>query len=245
MRAADQLVEVYFQRIWAQVRDIDGWLTEKQALLLWRSAIAAPGDKFAEIGSHRGKSAAVLICSRPSVNLLAVDPWEDVRWGGGSESFDCFRRNLESIGCWNRVEVFRGLSTEAFEKLESERRFDLVYLDGAHDYATARGDMASWRTLISKHGLLGIHDCFSSVGVTRALLIELFCDREWRYVSRERSLLIFKRERDPWLKWFLGRLLMVPCLLWFGRNLVVKTAKRQGWKTLALALGHRQATDPF
>ena len=72
-------------------------------------------------------------------------------------------------------------------------------------------------------GTLLIHDSFSSVGVTLAIMRELMFGGRWRYVGRARSLTEYRADLDgswPSRVGNAGRqLLQLP---WFFKNLLVK-----------------------
>ena len=61
-----------------------------------------------------------------------------------------------------------------------------------------------------------VHDAFSSVGVTLALLSSVVPSRSWRYVGRDGSLAAYVRERPDGFGRELGE------LGFFARNLVRK-----------------------
>ena len=61
---------------------------------------------------------------------------------------------------------------------------DVLYIDGAHRYAPARADIRAWGHRVADGGTLLIHDSFSSVGVTLAIVRELVPGRRFRYVGR-------------------------------------------------------------
>jgi hypothetical protein len=61
-----------------------------------------------------------------------------------------------------------------------------------------------------------VHDPFSSVGVTLALLTSVVPSPSWRYVGRDGSLAAYVRDRSPGMGRELGH------LGWFARNLVRK-----------------------
>ena len=79
---------------------------------------------------------------------------------------------------------------------------DVLYVDGAHRYGPARADLRDWGARVQAGGTLLVHDAFSSVGVTLAILRELVAGRRFRYVGRTRSLAEYRadldRIRDGW-----------------------------------------------
>src|ERR1700677_2029847 len=86
-RAAPPFDMNTFSTAWDRAQRIDGWLTEGQARLLFDAARRAPaGQTIVEIGCHHGRSTVILATAKATgVRLLAVDPYGDERWGGGSE----------------------------------------------------------------------------------------------------------------------------------------------------------------
>jgi hypothetical protein len=68
-----------------------------------------------------------------------------------------------------------------------------------------------------------IHDSFSSVGVSLAIMRELLTSRRFRYVGRSRSLTEFRADLDPSARARLvNALRLLAQLPWFVKNLLVK-----------------------
>ena len=74
-----------------------------------------------------------------------------------------------------------------------EGEIDLLYVDGAHRYAPARDDIDSWGARVPPGGRMLVHDAFSSVGVTLAILRLLVFSREFAYAGRSGSLAEYRR----------------------------------------------------
>src|SRR5581483_12028326 len=70
----------------------------------------------------------------------------------------------------------------------------LLYIDGAHRYGPARDDIRVWGGRVAPGGMVLIHDSFSSVGVTLAILRELAFGFRFRYVGRSGSMTEYRRE---------------------------------------------------
>ena len=69
----------------------------------------------------------------------------------------------------------------------------LLYVDGAHRYRPARADLAGWGRRVAPGGAMLVHDAFSSIGVTLALLTECVFSARWRYAGRTGSLAEYER----------------------------------------------------
>jgi hypothetical protein len=84
-----------------------------------------------------------------------------------------------------------------------------------------------------------VHDAFSSIGVTAALLVECVARDGWRYVGRTGSLAEYERAPEPLsrgerLRSALRQLGQLP---WFARNVLIKTLVLAGLRPLAHRIG--------
>ena len=121
-----------------------------------------------EVGSHHGRSAVVLASGLPEgARLVAVDPFPDDWRYGAAGTEQRFRANLERVGVTGRVDLRVAGSRDVRRTWQG--RLDLVYIDGKHDYWTVRDDLR-WAGLVEPGGWVLVHDAFSSLGVTTALL---------------------------------------------------------------------------
>ena len=149
---------------------IPGWLTETEAI--WLAEHAAYSSCIAEIGSWRGRSTRALADHTPGV-VFAIDSWDDSAigypgWWTATEApslyrqpnwlWDEFHKHLGShIG--TRVLPLRMFSAYAYEVFQRRgQRFDMVFIDGSHDYAHVRGDILMFRELLTPHGIICGHD---------------------------------------------------------------------------------------
>jgi predicted O-methyltransferase YrrM len=229
-----------FDAAFAVASPIPGWLTEGQARCLFDSAQAVPeGGTVVEIGSHQGRSSVVLAAALPrGARLVAVDPFpEDWRYGApGTEAI--FRRNVAAAGAAANVDLRVATSREVRSAWQGP--LDLLYIDGKHDYWTCRDDLR-WTAHVVAGGTVLVHDAFSSLGVTTALLRELATTRTLRYTGRVGSLARLEVAR-PGVR---DRLRPAADLPWWARNLVVKVLLRLRLRRLAALLGHHGRADPF
>ena len=189
------------------------------------------GQQIVEIGSFRGRSTIVLASAAPDgVRIVAIDPHagndrgpQEIE-GFAAEAADdhtVFERNLEAAGVRDRITHVRSFSDVAHADVEGA--LDVLYVDGAHRYAPARADIRDWGARVADGGTLLIHDSFSSVGVTLAILRELVPGRRFRYVGRARSLTEYRADLPAGLGARLanaGRQLVQ--LPWFVKNLGIK-----------------------
>ena len=158
---------------------VGGWLSDDQALRLWTRALeVAPGGQIVEIGSFQGRSTIVLAAAaHDGVEVVAVDPHagndrgprEIEGYGAEAEAdHELFHANLDGAGLHDRVRHVRAFSHDALGQVEGP--VDLLFIDGAHRFAPALADVREWGDRVVPGGTMLVHDAFSSVGVTLALL---------------------------------------------------------------------------
>ncbi|MFZ9629765.1 MAG: class I SAM-dependent methyltransferase, partial [Ilumatobacteraceae bacterium] len=138
-----------------------------------------------------------------------------------SEDFVSFHRTLAESGVADRVRHVRAPSDAAHSHVDGS--IEVLYVDGAHRYAPARADVRDWGRRVVPSGTLLVHDSFSSVGVTMALVRELFFSNRFRYVGRSRSLAEYRADLAPgWRARSANVLRQIAQLPWFVRNMTIK-----------------------
>jgi predicted O-methyltransferase YrrM len=238
----------------AAVRDVQGWMTDAQAARLFAAArrVGTTG-RIVEIGSYHGRSAIVLAHgAAPGVEIVAIDPHAGndrgpQQWTGtadeGESDHRAFTANLERAGVAARVRHVRRFSQEALDAVPGS--LDVVYVDGAHGFAPASADIERWGARVRPGGTLLIHDAFSSVGVTLAILARLAPSRRFRYRGRSGSLAEYRREDLGPAARAVSAARQLAGLPWFARNLLVKAAIVARRPALARALGHDSGPWPY
>jgi hypothetical protein len=236
----------------AAAAGVEGWLTEAQARRLWQRAAAARGT-VVEIGSFRGRSTIVLASAGATV--VAIDPHAGSDRGPqeiaadaqrGDEDHAAFRRNLTAAGVADRVRHVRRTSSEAHADVGDAPA--LLYVDGAHRYGPARDDLRGWGARVPPGGAMLVHDAFSSIGVTLALLTECVASPWWRYAGRTGSLAEYERPPAPLrgsdrVRNVARQLAELP---WFARNVAIKALVLARLRPLAHRLGlPRDARWPY
>ncbi len=209
---------------------IDGWMSADQGARLYEAARRCPANgRIVEIGSFRGRSTIVLASAAdPSVEVVAIDPHagndrgpQEIEGFAAAARTDreVFEQNLAAAGVADRVRHVAAYSDAAHPAVASP--IDVLYVDGAHRFGPARADIRDWGRRIGDGGTLLIHDSFSSVGVTLAILRQLVLGRRFRYVGRSRSLAEYRADLGG--HGGVGNALrQIAQLPWFARNLTLK-----------------------
>ncbi|MCW2736539.1 class I SAM-dependent methyltransferase [Nocardioides sp.] len=224
-----------FDHAWKHARTISGWLTEAQAQVLHDEASRACGI-VVEIGSHLGRSTVVLASAAERV--VAIDPFpSDWRYGDHGTAAS-FRHNLLAADVAGVVTLLEEHSTDVLARWDQE--IGLLYVDGKHDVVSCLRDLGWTRWLPDGASFL-VHDAFSSVGVTLAMLVVGVTSRRSRFLGRTGSLALFERASPSPA----DRLRLLAQLPWFGRNLVVKVLLRLRLGAVARLMGHIGRADPY
>ena len=231
-----------FEEVFARADALPGWLTRAQARCLYDAARRLPaGATVVEIGSHHGRSAVVLATGLRQAGggrLVAVDPFPSDWRYGGSDTEQAFRRNVAAAGVTDVVDL--RVATSRKVRTGWRGPVALAYVDGKHDHWSCRDDLR-WAEHVVPGGWVLVHDSFSSLGVTTALLRELLTSRTLRYAGRVGSLARLE-VAAPSLRDRARVLAEVP---WWVRNLVLKVLLRLRARRVAALLGHHDSADPY
>jgi predicted O-methyltransferase YrrM len=218
---------------------VEGWLSPAQATRLWHAVERTVGrmpageqPTIVEIGSFRGRSTIVLASAAgDGAEVVAIDPHagndrgprEITGFAAAAESDrSTFEANLEGAGVRGRVRHVRRASGAAHDDVTGS--VDLLFVDGAHRVGPARADVRQWGDRVIDGGTMLVHDAFSSIGVTLALLTSVTFGARWRYVGHTRSLVEYRREPMPAptrAKSIAAQLALLP---WFAWNVAIKAA---------------------
>jgi hypothetical protein len=195
-----------------------------------------------EIGSFRGKSTIVL--ARAAGSVVAIDPHAGSDRGPqeiaadaarGDDDHSAFVSNLAAAGVSDRVRHVRLMSGDALGAVDGP--LALLYVDGAHRFAPARDDVARWGSRVSPGGTMLVHDAFSSIGVTGALLLECALGGSWRYRGRTGTLAEYERTPLRGVQRIGNAARQVRELPWFARNVLFKVLVSVGLRDVAHRLG--------
>ncbi len=230
-----------FAEAWQHASDVPGWLTLGQAEQLFEDALQVPtGGCILEIGSHQGRSTVVLASAArfAGAHVVAVDPFVEGRMFGGRATRDQFEANLASAGLRDLVRLVPEYSTRVRPRWNGQVSF--LYIDGKHDLWTVSDDLR-WMDFLERGSPLELHDCFSSIGVTLAVLLRVVPSRRLTYTGRVGSLARFVAD-PPTLR---DRVRILGELPWWVRNVVVKILLRLRLYPLARLMGHHGSYDPY
>lgn len=127
--------------------------------------------KYLEVGSWAG-SSAMMVASRPNVEIHCVDHWQGSQGLEGEshrdtiskegDVFPIFKKNVAGTG----IIAHRGHSLELANAWPGPR-LDIIFLDGDHRWPEVKYDIEAWAPHVRSGGILCGHD-FKMQSVTAA-----------------------------------------------------------------------------
>jgi len=230
-----------FDEVWAVADRIPGWMTKAQAELLDEQSRSLPdGSAVLEIGSHQGRSTVVLgrVMGAKGGRVYAVDPFIDGKLFGGRKTRDSFEAHIAEAGVADTVELVCDYSTHI--RKSWDRPFQMLYIDGKHDYWTYSDDL-KWRVHLPEGAPVLVHDCFSSIGVTLGTLLHVLPSKDLRYERRTGSMALFRVAKPS----AADRLRILRELPWFVRAQFIKGLLRLRLRPVARLFGHDSPYDVY
>ena len=161
--------------------EVDGWFGPQEGRLLYHLAAEAdPAGSIVEIGSWQGKSTIWLAAGAKTgrgARVVAIDPHRGtyLRKEGETTEF-ALRANLARAGVEDQVEVV--VATSAEVSAMWSRPVSLLWIDGDHEYESARRDFEVWEPHLRANAVVAFHDTFVIDGperVVREFLIKRRC----------------------------------------------------------------------
>ena len=159
------------------VAEVGGWLGREEGRLLYRLAAEAdPKGCIVEIGSWHGRSTIWLAAGATAgrgARVVAIDPHTGTHLRAeGERTDDVLRANLERAGVADKTDVVVATSEEVAASWSQP--VSLLWIDGAHDYESARRDLEVWERHLVPEAVVALHDTFVLPGperVVRELMI--------------------------------------------------------------------------
>lgn len=146
-----------------------------EALALYRLCQKLPDNsKILEIGSYQGSSTVAMghAIKGKSIQIYCIDLWADYlnqddfvdfersRISDEKKIIGNFIDNTSFLG--DQIKMMRGDSKD-FGEMIAGQNFDLIFIDGCHDYESIRADIVMCMAALKPGGLLTGHD-FHSMG---------------------------------------------------------------------------------
>jgi hypothetical protein len=157
--------------LFSQPRQMSAHTNSIIAMLLTIQKRRKEPQSAVEVGVWQGQTSRWLLAALPRLTLHMVDPWQEGdpagTWRQHGDSMSKqpqshHDKNLEICReiatLFNpRAVLHRLFSVEAAALFPDESQ-EVVFIDGAHDYANVAGDIAAWHKKVKPGGWLAGHD---------------------------------------------------------------------------------------
>jgi predicted O-methyltransferase YrrM len=207
-------------KIRPRVRDVEGWLDDREGELLYRLAKECTKGVVVEIGSWKGKSTIWLAAGSfagPRIPVYAIDPHNcsydsvtgELVCGKELTTFSDFTKNIAAAGVQETVRPIVQLSAEAAAGWTEP--IGLLWIDGDHSYEGVSCDLSLWLPHVVDGGIVAAHDSFDE-HVSRALHEQLYRDPRMEILGIVEVVTYARKNNNPlpwWRRWKTHYLLLV------------------------------------
>lgn len=160
------------------VSGVEGWLDPDEGRLLYcLAAEADPTGHIVEIGSWHGRSTIWLAAGAQAgrgAHVVAIDPHVGTHLREeGATTDQILHTNLVQAGVRDQATIL--VTTSEVAAADWSRPISLLWIDGDHEYESARRDYLLWEPHLMSDAVVALHDTFVWSGperVVRELLIE-------------------------------------------------------------------------
>lgn len=135
---------------------VDGWLTFNEGRALYD---ACKGKRVLEIGSYCGLSTICIAQGAESVD--SVDPHDGRGTFIPQNTLPKLQDNLMRFSVFEKIKIHVCTTDEYVVKPrfgEDDFAFDVIFIDGAHDYKSVANDILKCLPLLASDGVLLFHD---------------------------------------------------------------------------------------
>lgn len=183
-----------FEEVHSIAENIEGWLAEAEARLLYETVSNLKGDgAIVEIGSWCSKSLTYMTASALKSGLcnkiFSVDPFLTSK-DEPNGKYEKFVENLKNNGIYDKITHIKEKSQIA--GLSFDEKIEFLFIDGFHKYDAVKQDFELFYPKIVEGGYVAIHDITYYKGPFD-LVMELAQDNTFKVVSFCDSIILAQK----------------------------------------------------
>ncbi|HTX19077.1 MAG TPA: class I SAM-dependent methyltransferase [Bacteroidota bacterium] len=204
MNLPERLRRLYIYRRIKKFTAIEGWLSAREAIELYRHAsMLGKNAVIVEIGSWKGRSTYCLAKGLKSGKVFAIDPFDAAGEPGSAELYRRqkgegplvrqFEQNMRSFGVLGKVATCAGYSADFAGKFE---KIDFLFIDGDHSVEACEKDFRLFSPPLVPGGFIAFHDFDPSrhdLGPTWVVEHHLLGRENFRFLGLHDSLWIAQK----------------------------------------------------
>lgn len=174
----------------SSVHKIDGWLSDTEAMCLYRLARSCRGKGvILEIGTWKGKSTLCLaqgsIDGGKNVPVYTIDPHTGSAVHkekfGIINTYIEYQRNMREAGVEHVITPIVATSQEAHDQWKGEP-IELLWIDGEHEGDNVALDFRLWSPFLIPGGRIAFHDSMES-GPRKVIEAQLYHGRHFTDIA--------------------------------------------------------------
>ncbi|NTX01780.1 glycosyltransferase [Myxococcus sp. CA040A] len=190
--------------ILAEMREVEGWLTDDEADLLIaatsRALTSLPATHaVVEVGSYCGKATVVLGRVAQALGVAppihAIDPGDGVVGARGSnlQHMGSTRAKLEHTLQRTGLAAHIQVHHQHAPTVAWNEPISLLLVDGLHDYASVSADFLHLEPWLAVGGLVAFHDCADYFPGVKRLVRELLHEGRYRALHTAGTLVVLEK----------------------------------------------------
>lgn len=130
--------------------DLYGWFPPENEETLDKLIKENNVKTVLEIGCFLGKSTKFFV--EQGCTVISIDTFEGAKDINASAEvqkrlptmYEQFVFNLKELGIYDKVHIYKGTSESAYNCIHKYFTADLIFVDGSHEYADVKKDIAMW-----------------------------------------------------------------------------------------------------
>lgn len=133
---------------------------ERSFLWMWKLLVdeMPPNFKFLEIGVFRGQVLALIRILSKTASIAGITPL-DSTGGHWDSDYEADIKLLHETFKLSQPDIIKGLSTDPDIIEKAKGTYDIIYIDGGHEYEVAKSDIINYSPFVKVGGYLVIDDC--------------------------------------------------------------------------------------
>lgn len=203
-----QLIERAALKKISPFRNLDGWLSDQEALGLYFTARKLSRNAtIVEIGSWQGKSTFCLSKGLRSGKVHAIDPFNAdacsdqdnqetyLSKKGNNNLLEQFTKNMQELNVLKHIVIKEGYSHQFHKDFD---KIDLLFIDGDHSIPGCKADFDLYASKVARRGFIAFHDFYENrdeLGPTYVIKHLVMGSPEFRFYRQYDSLWIARKIR--------------------------------------------------
>jgi predicted O-methyltransferase YrrM len=114
--------------------------------------------KFLEVGVFRGQTTCLISLLKPNAKVTGITPLDSTD-GHWESDYKKDIEHLHELFLTEQPNIIKGLSTDQEIIKQAKGKYDIVYIDGGHQYEVVKSDLINYPSMVKKGGYLIIDDC--------------------------------------------------------------------------------------